>query len=144
MTECDDNALRRDVAGHDARNVALLASIRSAGVSLEAARTVDIFFWASSRESARLVVEKLMRRGFLDIVTTPPADGQEGERWSVEGHLYETPQRVAATEFTKDMVMLAAASQGASYDGWGTRLHEAARAPRQQGMRKWWEVWKRR
>lgn len=108
--------------GHEARNRSLLDRIRELGASLDAPRTIDLFFWAPSQEAAGLLVERLLERGFAELAATPPGDADD--TWAVQGRLWESATRVGGSDLTEDLVRLAAAL-GAEYDGWGTSLGDA-------------------
>lgn len=127
MNPSEDEIIR-EVEAHQARNAALLERIRDLGAALDAPRVIDAHFWASTREAAGVLIERLVAKGLTDLSARPPSD--EGP-WSVEGQLHESPNFVASRKVTEELVRLAA-NCGSQYDGWGTSVPEAGQVPRDE------------
>jgi hypothetical protein len=118
-----DESLSRDRAAHGARNKALLERLTELGVTLEAPRLIDCFFWAPDEAAATAVAERLTERGMTQIVTSPPTDAHD--LWSAQGQMRISPA-LAGSEGMTDTLMALALPFGAEYDGWGTAVEEAA------------------
>jgi len=120
VSKASESDIARSIEGHEARNRALLARLRELGAPLGEPRVIDCHFWASNREAAVILVEKLLDKGFTELATTP---ADPDEPWSVEGKLHEAPEFVASRMVTEELVRLAVTC-GAEYDGWGTSVEE--------------------
>ena len=111
--ESDDDT----IAQHRARSEQILSILRNDGVDVGAERPIDVFFWCTTRETARAMGRELATSGFTDVVI-----GQEesGTRWSAQGRTVKAPSDVAGDDFTRAQVTLAV-RHSCEYDGWGTR-----------------------
>jgi hypothetical protein len=121
-----DDKLAEELHGHKARNASFLARIRELAVPLDVARLIECSFRAPDGESAEALRALLRRKGLLGVVCSPPPPGDT--HWSVRGQLNICPDLMGSQRMTAQLVQLAATC-GAEYDGWGTRISEA-----QQGL----------
>jgi regulator of RNase E activity RraB len=115
----NDIAVHKESVAHDRRNMVLLTSLAEKGVDLQAERPIEIFFYAASESDAHQLARAL-KPVELEVVRTGPPSGPNAE-WCVEARAHAAPQAVAAREYTRSLVILAAA-HNARYDGWGTEV----------------------
>ena len=115
----NDIVVHRESVAHDERNVVLLNALSAKGVDLQVRRPIDLFFYVVS-ESAAYLLGRALKVVEIEVVRTGPPSETHPE-WRLEARASLTPQEVAAGEYTRSLVRLAAA-HGARYDGWGTQL----------------------
>ena len=115
----NDIVIHKESVAHDARNVALLTALAKKGVDLQTMRPIDLFFHAVS-ESEAYQLGRALKVVEIEVVRTGPPSATDSE-WRLEARANLTPQEVAAGEYTRSLVRLAAA-HNARYDGWGTEV----------------------
>lgn len=110
------------VRGHSARNVELIANLRSRGVDVGSPRSIEHHFWSRTQRDAALLSHELYRRGFFLLVLAPatPKVGSE-LKWNVEAGVKDTVEHAASDDVARELVEVAA-SFNSRYDGWGTSV----------------------
>lgn len=112
--------IQESIAGHTARNAALLADLRLRGVDLSRPQSVEHHFWAASQKSAAFLAKRLYELGYLILVISP-TDEQGSKVWNVEAGIQRTLADAGSEAVTEDLVRLAAQFD-AIYDGWGANV----------------------
>ena len=115
----NDIAIHKESLAHDARNVGLLTALAEKGVDLRTTRPIDLFFHAVS-ESEAYQFGRALKIVQIEVVRTGPPS-ETNAAWLLEARANLTPQEVAAGEYTRSLVRLAA-TYNARYDGWGTSV----------------------
>ena len=107
------------VAGHVARNLALLALIAKRGGNVDEGRTVDLHFTAADELSADQLAKALERFGATSVVrrrtTNSPA------LWNVEAEYRTTVSGLTQRQTVEKLVRIAFDHHG-TFEGWGTSL----------------------
>jgi hypothetical protein len=111
----------RERAAHAARNTALLQRLTETGVTLEAPRLVDFYFWAPDLIAATAIAQRLTERGMTQVVTSPPTEARDV--WSAQGQMRVSPALAGSEGMTEALLALALPVR-AEYDGWGTMVEE--------------------
>lgn len=79
MIESD---LQESIAGHAARDAALLEDLRGRGVNPDRLHAVEHHFWAPDQHSAVQLVKKLYELDYLILVLSPVDDEGGSKLWT--------------------------------------------------------------
>ena len=116
----DESKIQEQLAGHRARNKALLSAIVSHGVSLESQNPTDHTFNVKREAAAGKLASALASLGFTEIHLS-----RVGwfifSTWHISAVLVASPNEVTADAFVEKLIRLAA-EHAAIYDGWGMSL----------------------
>src|SRR5713226_2456813 len=109
------------IQGHESRNAALRQTLIEKGVDLGEPRTIECHFWSWSPANAASLAEDLTSRGFEILVQRSAGSARDPQLWNVEAAIKQSAELTLRSEFTDELVRIAAAHFG-KYDGWGTRV----------------------
>ena len=118
MTE---NEIEGIIRGHEKRNVELLRTLRSKGVSLNESRSIEHHFWANTQGEAVMLAKALYDCGYLVLVISPVPTEDGASLWNVEAGLKQPPTDAASKELSEKLTRLAGRFDSV-YDGWGTTV----------------------
>jgi len=108
-----------EINNHLQRNKALKDSLCQKGVELRESLSIELHFWAFSKQTAVMLAKALYDEGLMVLVLTL-VDGEES-RWTVEAGIKDTIEHLTSLPVVKRFVELAAEFDSI-YDGWGTQL----------------------
>jgi regulator of RNase E activity RraB len=111
--------INAEINGHVQRNKALRDSLREKGVELDEMRSVELHFWAFSKQTAVMLAKALYDHGLL-VLALSPVDGEESQ-WTVDAGTKDTVENLSSLPVVKKFVELAAEFDS-TYDGWGTTV----------------------
>ncbi len=116
----DETNIQAQLAGHRARNKALLNAIVSHGASLESQNPTDHNFNVKREADAGNLASALASLGFTEVHIS-----RVGwfilSTWHISAVLMASPSEVTTEAFVEKLVRLAA-GHAAIYDGWGMSL----------------------
>lgn len=116
-----DLSAEERIAGHCRRNAKLIDNLKSDGIDLDCARSIELHFWANSQDTAVQLARSFYERGMLVLQLSPAVDAQEAELWNVEAGIRKSIREVVDRAFTTELVLMANEHKCA-YDGWGTAI----------------------
>jgi hypothetical protein len=116
----DEIKIQEQLAGHRARNKALLGAIVTHGISLESQRPTDHNFNVKREADARNLEIALASLGFTEIHLSR-VGWFVFSTWHVSAVLQASPNEVTADAFAEKLIRFAA-EHAAIYDGWGMSL----------------------
>jgi hypothetical protein len=112
--------LQAQIAAHRERNIALLKSIESHGISLTEQRPTEHFFITKREADATKLAQDLKSRGFEK--TELRKDGSFfSSKFHITAVIVASPNGVTDEKFVSDLVQ-SAMSRNAIFDGWGMLL----------------------
>lgn len=118
MVISEDDILQA-IAGHEARNLALVEALHRHKVAFTHERLTDQYFWAPDEPAARGLAGDLAALGLL-IENVGPGQTADGvPLWDVSARVRWSPAQVVKRD-TVELFVRVAAKWGAQYDGWGT------------------------
>jgi len=115
-----DPRLEETIHAFVARDSALVERLRSRRVDVNAAREIDLHFFAPSLEAVQMLVDSL-KRTHEGVETVGPPDGDTGQI-SVTYTVHQSVRDVTARAAVEARIRLAEAF-GVVHDGWGTELN---------------------
>ena len=105
------------INGHLQRNEVLKNKLQGKGVALSQSLSVELHFWAFTRQDAVLLAKALYDEGLL-ILTLGPISNDKEKKWNIEAGTKESVDRLTSLPEVKRYVELAARFNSV-YDGWG-------------------------
>lgn len=116
----DDIRTLAQIAGHRARNRALLEAIDAHGASLDSPKPIDFAFNVKRKPNAERLASELTSLGF-EKISLSRSGWFVFSTWSIKAVLTASPNDVAADAFVTKLVRLATEND-AIFDGWGMEL----------------------
>lgn len=116
-----EGVIRREVAGHEARNSTLRDWFREREINLDEERKIECQFWAKSEEDAHALASALVEQGFVVLASQPAVAQDKRRKWNIEVAIRQSIALTLTRAFTERLVRLAA-RHSAEYDGWGVSV----------------------
>lgn len=118
MSDTEIQALMKK---HEERNMTLIEQLRARGVNLEETRSIELHFWASTRQDAAFLARALYEKGYLVLALAPSNAESKKQQWNVEVGIRQSIKQTVRKELVEELVRLAD-RHSSEFDGWGTSL----------------------
>jgi Regulator of ribonuclease activity B len=116
----NESLIQDSLAGHAARNAALVSNISERGGDLNCNRLIDCFFFAPSEDAALSLSGALQSNGISGL-SLQHSESKDDLTWSVQGSITASVVAFTSPDRTEQLIRLAA-SHDSIFDGWGTQL----------------------